>query len=499
MIETEALLNTIFSTSKIGICVTDHRNNLLNVNQTFCKIYGYSREELIGKPLSVLDPRDYKERANIFYNNFVRGNRYGDGEQEIQTKDGGNKTVFIASETLSNYDNQEYKLTTVIDISARGKVKPITETEVNSEADHGLASLLHNLPEGVFRINPKGELQFANKAFYELFGYVTKQDTFSFFTNLFYNKSARENDILELLEEGGFSGVELELKRKDGTSFWALVNCKKFSDEYANVYYDGTIRDISNQKNTTLKLEKQNNDLKKINGDLDRFVYSASHDLKAPLSSLLGLLGVLRQEKAEDQREKYLELMEKSIHKMDAFIMDIVDFSRNSSQKVRKERIDFEALVNEVFQELEYMDNAEKIKKIINVEQSVTFYADIRRVKILLSNLLSNAIRYSSTHRKDDCFIYVGIFVQPDMADIVVKDNGQGIAEKHLEHIFNMFYRASEGGGGSGLGLYIVKETVEKLNGKVQVVSELGKGTSFSIMLPAVTDEAKGAQMKLGI
>ena len=81
----------------------------------------------------------------------------------------------------------------------------------------------------------------------------------------------------------------------------------------------------------------------------------------------------------------------------------------------------------------------------------------------------------------------------------MVKDNGQGIAEKHLDKIFNMFYRASEGGGGSGLGLYIVKETVDKLNGKIQVLSELGKGTSFSIVLPTVSDESAEAQMKLGI
>ena len=495
MIETEVLLNTIFSTSKIGICVTDHRNNFLNVNKTYCQIYGYAREELIGKHISILDPEDYKERANLFYHNYVKGNRYGEGEQQIQSKDGSIKTVFIATENLYNFDKQEYKLTTVIDISDRSKL-------VSDAHDNQLSvtSLVHNLQEGIFRVIPKGQVQFANKAFYELFGYVTKQDTFSFFTNLFYNRTARDNDILDMLDEkGNFSNVELELKRKDGTTFWALVNCKKFSDEYANVYYDGTVRDISERKKARLKIEKQNNDLKKINGELDRFVYSASHDLKAPLSSLLGLLGILRQEHNEEQREKYLDLMEKSIHKMDAFIMDIVDFSRNSSQKVRKERIDFEAIVNEVFQELEYMENAYKIKKIINIEQPVTFHADIRRVKVILSNLISNAIRYSSTHRRDDCFIYVGVFVQHDMVDIVVKDNGQGIAEKHLNNIFNMFYRAAEGGGGSGLGLYIVKETVEKLKGKIQVVSELGKGTSFSIVLPAVSDESAEAQMNLGI
>ncbi len=495
MIETEVLLNAVFSTSKIGMCVLDYKNYFLNVNKTYCKIYGYSREELVGQHVSMIEPEGYKDRASLYYKNFILGNQENDGLKQIKVKDGTWKKVFISSEKFFATGEQEYKLTSVIEIEERDQV---VFQKVNDQ--NSAISLAHHIPEGLFRVNKKGEILYANQFFLDLFGYSSRHDAFSFYTNLFYNKMARDYNLLEELESRSqFSDKEILLKKKDGSTFWALVTCSQSVDDYTNVYYNGSIKDFTEKREAMVRLEKQNSELVKINGELDRFVYCASHDLKAPLSSLSGLVNILKNEKSEEQRDKYLQLMEKSIHKMDSFIMDIVDYSRNSTQKVKREEVDFEAIIKEIFQELEYMEHADKIKKIINVNQPVPFYSDVRRIKAILSNLISNSIRYSSTHRKDDCFIYVAAFVNHDTADLIVKDNGQGIAEKHLDKIFNMFFRASEGGTGSGLGLYIVKETVEKLDGTIQVVSELGKGTSFSIAFSSVREGTSDQQMKLNI
>jgi signal transduction histidine kinase len=116
----------------------------------------------------------------------------------------------------------------------------------------------------------------------------------------------------------------------------------------------------------------------------------------------------------------------------------------------------------------------------------------------VLSNLVSNAFKYSSSHRRDS-YIEVNVKVENQKAIVQVRDNGLGIGKNHIEKIFDMFFRASEGQGGTGLGLYIVKETLDKLHGSVHVVSELGKGTCFVVTIPSVAALGSPNQLELGI
>ncbi len=150
---------------------------------------------------------------------------------------------------------------------------------------------------------------------------------------------------------------------------------------------------------------------------------------------------------------------------------------------VKQEQINIEELIKYTFDNYSYTPQFAQIKKIVNVEEGCALISDNYRLNVILNNLISNAIRYYNPYL-EDAYIKVDVLVNEHYLKIEVEDNGLGIEEKHLKNIFNMFYRATEKQSGSGLGLYIVKETVEKLNARINVKSEFGKGTTFTLRVP---------------
>lgn len=230
-------------------------------------------------------------------------------------------------------------------------------------------------------------------------------------------------------------------------------------------------------------LEQQNIELRKTNEELDRFVYSASHDLRAPLISVLGLLNLARAEKSENVLVPLYDMMEGSINKLDRFIHDIVNYSRNTRLDIIPEKLEFKTLVNGCIDQLRYLEGARFITITDEVTGDAPFYTDKARVTVLLNNLLSNAIKYHNVSRPG-AYIKFKAHQTNEKCIITVSDNGNGIQVGSIDKIFEMFYRGSESSSGSGLGLYIVKEIVEKLSGTISVQSELMKGTTFTIELP---------------
>lgn len=228
-----------------------------------------------------------------------------------------------------------------------------------------------------------------------------------------------------------------------------------------------------------------NEELKKSNKELDSFVYSVSHDLRAPLSSMLGVIGICEMGDPGPFMEKNIALLKTSIKKLDGFIMDILDYSRNARLEVEKQEIHFDDLVTEITNNLKFMgaDDQRKVDIRTSVRNGIAFYSDKSRLSIILNNLISNSIRYQNPEAAEP-FVEVHIEVSETSANILIRDNGIGIDKENQGKVFNMFYRVSTKSLGSGLGLYIVKEAVEKLNGVIQLESETGKGTDFSIRLP---------------
>jgi signal transduction histidine kinase/ligand-binding sensor domain-containing protein len=230
------------------------------------------------------------------------------------------------------------------------------------------------------------------------------------------------------------------------------------------------------------KVKEMNTKLVKVNEELDRFVYSASHDLRAPLTSVQGLVELSKYESSLEGKDEYLNMIGQSVRKLDNFIKDIIDYSRNQRQEVVYDRIEIVSEIEQVINQLKYLDldNRVDIHISSNTDEIVT---DRRRLTVILKNLISNALMYYDP-QKEESYINVSVSLNK-MIHISIEDNGQGISRDHLPNIFKMFYRAREDSKGSGLGLYIVKEALDKINGQIRVDSSLGKGTRFLIEIPA--------------
>lgn len=286
--------------------------------------------------------------------------------------------------------------------------------------------------------------------------------------------------------------VELRLRTKNENYRWfhmrgeAVRNKQGKASRMVGSIIDVTVRKIAEESNL-----KQTQELLKTNEELDRFVYSASHDLRAPISSLLGLIEVARLENDPSSIKRLLNLQEQSLIRLDKFIYDIVSYSRNNRVDLEIEKIDFQALLTDVFDQLQFMGGPRGLNRELEIEQDLCFYSDRKRLSVILHNLISNAIKYSHGSTPE-IFIKTIVARSERGVNIHVVDMGEGIDEMHIPRIFDMFYRGSERSGGSGIGLYITREVVEKLQGSVEVHSERYKGSEFIVRLPDLKDTRVG-------
>lgn len=232
-------------------------------------------------------------------------------------------------------------------------------------------------------------------------------------------------------------------------------------------------------------LRQQNDQLVKINKELDSFVYSVSHDLRSPLSSILGLVNVAKLEGFKDPKmlTSYFEMIERSVLKLDETIKEILDYSRNARGELTIEVVDMERMIHTAFSQMQYLPGYHKTVKQINVQDHTAFHSDAYRISVILLNLISNALKYGDD-AKEQKIIQVSATITPAHCVLQVRDNGIGIHSDYIDSVFNMFYRATDRSQGAGLGLYIVKEMVEKLSGTIYITSELGQGTMISITIP---------------
>jgi len=242
--------------------------------------------------------------------------------------------------------------------------------------------------------------------------------------------------------------------------------------------------EIATRKKAEETLHHTNQELTKRNTELDNFVYSVSHDLRAPIASVLGLINLAKKDIDLTMKDMYLDMIHKSALQQDNFIKEILDQSRNSRLEVKREEIVFEDLIEETFTQLRFATSTGKgVEKFVNVHQERPFYSDRWRLKVILNNIISNAIRYRNGK---DPIINIDVDIQENAVILAITDNGKGIEKDHLPNVYKMFYRATDDGAGSGLGLYIVKETIEKLHGRINIESEVGKGTTVKMEIPEI-------------
>jgi len=232
-----------------------------------------------------------------------------------------------------------------------------------------------------------------------------------------------------------------------------------------------------------IQLNVKNEDLLKANAELDNFVYRVSHDLRSPLLSVKGLLALIFVEPGLDRKtEDYLRMADKSINRLDETIREILEYSRNSRLTLKLEHFNIRKMTEAIFEDLKYLASP-GFTFNLEMKGPEEIRSDGYRVNTVLRNVISNAVKYQ---RKDiiNPLVQVTISHSADELIIEIRDNGVGIPEASISRVFDMFYRGSGSQVGTGLGLYICKEVLNKLGGIIRIRSTVNEGTAVTIILP---------------
>jgi PAS domain S-box-containing protein len=285
-----------------------------------------------------------------------------------------------------------------------------------------------------------------------------------------FNRSEEFDVFLHTLNrDKKVTGFEFQVNNKNGEA-WARIDCLMFDSEG---FVEGVVNDVTENK-------RQLGELKRLNEELDNFIYHASHDLRSPLTSLLGLINLIEFD-TEIELKDYCNMMRERVTYLDDLLKDMTLIVFNSKSEVTVEPIDFTGLIQGLIEEFQPINP--HINIIFNVTDGREFYCDKQRVIVIFKKLILNSLKHRNPHNETS-YVEINVNAHNGKAHIHFKDNGRGIKDDHLLQIFGMFYKMSHEIRDTGLGLYITKLMVDKLQGKTIVKSKIGIGTEFEIELP---------------
>lgn len=351
-----------------------------------------------------------------------------------------------------------------------------TETQIKRN-EILLAQLFQNLPMAVVMLNDAGKVEQVNKGFEEMFGY-SLADLKNKSINDFIVPAELHHegiDLNNLITSNRVVSVETIRRHRNGNIVNVILYGVPVMLDNQTIGIYGVYVNITDRK----RVEEE---LKIRNTELDNFVYKVSHDLRAPLSSILGLVNLARLPGNTDNPMDYIDIIGDKVQHLDHFISDVLSHSKNLKMDVSTSKVDLRKIIDSTFNDLSYLDGAKEVIRNVRIE-GIDLYSDPWRISEIFRNLISNSIKY---RKLDSTIPEISIRIHVDhlRADISFSDNGIGIDDKSLVKIFEMFYRATEQSDGSGIGLYIVKNAIDKLGGQIVVASRPLEGTRFNIVLP---------------
>lgn len=346
-------------------------------------------------------------------------------------------------------------------------------------------------PEGIVIIDSTGKILYINESFERLFGYSSSEAIGKGITiiqppDLTAHHVRGFDRYLDTRERKlDWNSTRTRGRHQSGREFAIEISFSHVTLQGTD-FFAAFIHDISEIIVQENKIKAQHQMLVQKNAELDNFAYRISHDLRAPLLSILGLVNVYKFCTTREDQIDVVNKIEKSVKKLDLFIREVIDISKNDRLTITPEKIDFLQLLNEIKEELRYLENERKIEiqSEIASDSVAHFHGDRYRLKIVLTNLIGNAIKYYHRNQENP-FVRVSIAPVSGGVSLQVEDNGIGMSQQVMDNIFNMFYRGTDVSDGSGLGLYIAKEMVSKMNGEISVSSQVEIGTVFTVQIPA--------------
>jgi PAS domain S-box-containing protein len=271
--------------------------------------------------------------------------------------------------------------------------------------------------------------------------------------------------------------VDFKFITHSGKEIWVLISASPVYDK--NKKYEGSLAMIANITGRKLTEQKLEEKIKELN----TFIYKATHDLRGPLSSIMGLTDLANKAGTNTDKSNYLKMIADSTKKLDGILISLIQVMSVKNTKPDIKEINFKTVINETLKKLAHIDKCNNVKFNIHVNNRKAFFSDEAVLNSVFQNLIENSIKYQNGSNTAP-FITITISDTNSGIAVELADNGIGIESGIQDKVFDMFYRGNQDSKGSGLGLYIVKNSIEKLGGTIQLKSEPMVGTTMKIILP---------------
>jgi len=479
---------TIADQAPYGVTISNIEGELVYVNKTYAEMHGYSPDELIGRHCSVLYTEEQMKTVQKLRNRLLQEGNFPGEEVWHKRRDGTVfPTLMSAHLVRDESGNPLYLTASVLDITERRKME-----EALRHSEERFRELAELLPETVFETDREGKLTFANRNALEVFGYSQKDidDGLYSFQMLVPEdrERARENLQKILNSEGMLGGIEYTALRKDGSTFPAIIYSSPIIRENEVTGTRGILTDVSAHK----KIQEQLILTDRL-ASLGELASGIAHELNNPLTSIIGFSELLLSKDVPDHVKEDLKVINKEALRTAGIVKNLLAFARKHPET--KEPVN----INDVIQQVLELRSYEQ--KVHNIEVDAQLAPDLPKVMAnafqlqqVFLNIIINA-EYFMIEAHGKGLLTITTERMGNMVWATFTDDGPGIAKENLQRVFNPFFTTKEVGKGTGLGLSICHGIVTEHGGRIYVESELGKGATFIVELPATSsDEEEGGR-----
>lgn len=471
----------IFNAGNSGIFIMEPETLLVqDVNKILCKMLGYSYEELLALPIEQVVEKGSKVQLKAFLDRTKEG-QTNQQEWLFITKEGHPLHVELSA-NLAVLGGEFRLMLIVSDIQER-----IEKRTALLASEQKYRTLVEKMDEGLVMTDTEERILFVNQRICEIIG-MEEEELLGQYSYEVFGDVSPEGLIqskVALRKEGISDQYELQVKKKNGDLLWLSITGSPYVKPPNDIVGAiAIITDITDRKFTELKLQEKNS-------ELDAFVYKASHDLKGPLASIMGVTNIARIEVSDPKAHEYLNLISKSTKRLDLILSELIDVTRINKGALNLEEVDVAQLISEIIQSLSHLPSAQHVSVIQKMHIDAPIISDKKLLTSILQNLIVNGINYHDP-KKAEPKVEINVWQNGTKVLFDIVDNGLGIPDRMKHKVFEMFYRGNTQSQGSGLGLYIVKSAIGKLEGSIKLDTVEGEGTCFSVSLPIRTTQAIG-------